>query len=70
MKNELTEFNKIAIAVHPKNHQAYALAEEIADSLKKDEKKVILGRRDDKKLRAGICDGCQDLLIALGGDTM
>jgi len=68
MKNEMTEFNKIAIAVHPKNHQAYTLAEEIAASLKKEEKKVLLGRMDDKKLREGICDGCQDLLIALGGD--
>ncbi|MCJ7716251.1 MAG: NAD(+)/NADH kinase, partial [Anaerolineales bacterium] len=68
MKNELTEFQKIAIAVHPKNQQAYTLAEELAASLKKDGKQILLGRMDDKKLRAGICDGCQDLLIALGGD--
>lgn len=68
MKNELTDFRKIAIAVHPKNHQAFTLAEKIAAYLENDGKKVLLGRMDENKLREGICDGCQDLLIALGGD--
>jgi NAD+ kinase len=68
MKKELTDFRKIAIAVHPKNHQAFSLAEKIAAYLENDGKKVLLGRMDENKLREGICDGCQDLLIALGGD--
>ena len=68
MKNELTDFRKIAIAVHPKNHQAFTLAEKIAAYLENDGKKVLLGRMDENKLREGICDGSQDLLIALGGD--
>lgn len=68
MKNELTDFRKIAIAVHPKNHQAFTLAEKITDSLENDGKQVLLGRMNENKFRKGICDGCQDLLIALGGD--
>ena len=68
MKNELTDFRKITIAVHPKNHQAFKLAEKIAAYLENDGKKILLGRMDENKLREGICDGCQDLLIALGGD--
>jgi len=68
MKNELTDFRKITIAVHPKNHQAFKLAEKIAAYLEKDGKQILLGRMDEKKFREGICDGHQDLLIALGGD--
>jgi NAD+ kinase len=68
MKNALTDFRKIAIAVHPKNHQALTLAEKIAASLENDGKQVLLGRMDENKFQEGICDGCQDLLIALGGD--
>ncbi len=68
MKKELTDFRKIAIAVHPKNHQAFTLAEKIAAYLENDGKKILLGHMDENKLREGICDGCQDLLIALGGD--
>ena len=68
MKNELTDFRKIAIAVHPKNHQAFTLAEKISASLENEGKQVLLGRMDENKFREGICDGCQDLLIALGGD--
>jgi len=68
MKNELTDFRKIAIAVHPKNHRAFILAEKISASLEKDGKQILLGRMDETKFREGISDGCQDLLIALGGD--
>ncbi|MCK4801582.1 MAG: NAD(+)/NADH kinase [Anaerolineales bacterium] len=68
MKNNLVDFQKIAIAVHPKNDQAYKLAEKIAASLTKDGKQILLGRMDEKSLRDGICNDCQDLLIALGGD--
>ena len=68
MKNELTDFRKIAIAVHPKNHQAFTLAEKISTSLENDGKQVLLGRMDENKFREGICAGCQDLLIVLGGD--
>jgi NAD+ kinase len=63
-----TEFNRIAIAVHPKNEQAYTLAEEIGSSLEKDGKDVLLGRMDETALREGVSSGTQDLLIALGGD--
>ena len=68
MKNNLVDFQKIAIAVHPKNDQAYKLAEKIAASLTKDGKQILLGRMDEKSLRDGIRNDCQDLLIALGGD--
>ena len=68
MENELTDFRKIAIAVHPKNHQAFTLAEKISASLEKDGKQVLLGRMDETKFQEGISEGCQDLLIALGGD--
>ena len=62
------EFNNIAIAVHPNNEQAYALAEEIGASLDAQGKEVLLGRMDEITLRAGVSNGKQDLLIALGGD--
>ena len=68
MQNELKDFQNIAIAVHPKNHQAFQLGEEIADFLEKDGKKAILGRMDYAKLRKSISGGENDLLIALGGD--
>jgi NAD+ kinase len=68
MKNELTDFRKIAIAVHPINHRAFTLAEKISASLEKDGKQILLGRMDETKFREGIRDGSQDLLIALGGD--
>lgn len=62
------EFNSIAIAVHPKNEQAYNLAEEIGAFLETGGKKVLLGRMDEATLRDGVSNGKQDLLIALGGD--
>ena len=68
MTTALTEFNSIAIAVHPRNEQAYTLAEEIGASLEAQGKKVLLGRMDETSLRAGVNSGKQDLLIALGGD--
>lgn len=68
MATNPTEFNSIAIAVHPKNEQAYALAEEIGAFLETGGKKVLLGRMDEATLRNGVSNGKQDLLIALGGD--
>ena len=68
MSKNLPEFNSIAIAVHPKNQQAYSLAEEIGAALISQGKAVLLGRMDEDELRAGILNGKQDLLIALGGD--
>jgi NAD+ kinase len=62
------EFNRVAIAVHPLNKQAYALAEEISASMDNDGKEVLLGRMDDTTFRTGVIEGEQDLLIALGGD--
>ena len=68
MQNEMKNFQNIAIAVHPKNHQAFQLGQEIAACLEKDKKKVILGKMDNAKLRKSLADGGKDLLIALGGD--
>jgi NAD+ kinase len=68
MQNELKNYQNIAIAVHPKNHQAFQLGEEIAAFLDKAKKKVILGKMDDAKLRKSLSVGENDLLIALGGD--
>ncbi|NQS91927.1 MAG: hypothetical protein HQ574_05905, partial [Chloroflexi bacterium] len=62
------QFDNIALAVHPKNQQAYTLAEKIGASLEKEGKKVLLGRMDESALREGVNSGTQDLLIALGGD--
>lgn len=62
------KFSSIAIAVHPKNEQAFDLAEEISAFLEADGKEVLLGRMDDTTLRTGVKEGDQDLLIALGGD--
>jgi NAD+ kinase len=68
MPNQKLEFNSIALAVHPKNQEAYKLAEEIGASLQGQGKKVLLGRMDETTLREGLLNGRQDLLIALGGD--
>jgi len=68
MATDPVEFTSVAIAVHPKNDQAYSLAEEIGASLREQGKKVLLGRMDEDTLRNGMIDGKQDLLIALGGD--
>ena len=68
MSKNLPEFNSIAIAVHPKNQQAYSLGEEIGAALGSQGKEVLLGRMDEEGLREGIQNGKQDLLIALGGD--
>lgn len=68
MPIDKNEFNSIAIAVHPKNDQAYALAGEIGLFLEKVGRKVLLGRMDEGTLREGLHNGDQDLLIALGGD--
>jgi NAD+ kinase len=68
MQNELKKFQNIAIAVHPKNHQAFQLGEEIAAFLEEAKKKVIIGKMDNAKLRKNLSTGENDLLIALGGD--
>lgn len=68
MTKSPTDLNSIAIAVHPKNEQAYALAEEIGVYLEADGKQVLLGRMDETAFRDGVQNGKQDLLIALGGD--
>jgi len=68
MPNKNLKFDKIALAVHPFNQEAYLLAEEIGASLEKKGITVVLGKLDDPNLREGIIDGNQELLIALGGD--
>jgi len=68
MPNKTLKFDKIALAVHPFNQEAYLLAEEIGASLEKKGITVVLGKLDDPNLREGITNGNQELLIALGGD--
>jgi NAD+ kinase len=68
MPKKKTDFNSVAIAVHPKNEEAYHLAEEISSYLKDLGKEVLLGRMDEQTLRDGMLNGSQDLLVALGGD--
>ncbi|MCJ7735549.1 MAG: NAD(+)/NADH kinase, partial [Anaerolineales bacterium] len=68
MPNKTLQFDNIALAVHPKNQEAYILAEKIGASLEKEGKKILLGRMDDNTLREEVISGRQDLLIALGGD--
>ncbi len=68
MSEKNYKFDRIAIAVHPYNQEAYSLAEEIGASLEEEGKTVLLGRMDESALREGISSSNQDLLIALGGD--
>ena len=68
MSEKNYNFDRVAIAVHPYNQEAYSLAEEIGASLEEEGKTVLLGRMDDSALREGISSSNQDLLIALGGD--
>ncbi len=68
MPKTKSDINSIAIAVHPKNDQAYDQAIKISEFLKERGKEVLLGRMDETTLREGLLTGSQDLLIALGGD--
>lgn len=68
MTNKLTHFEKVAITVHPKNHTAFAVAEDIARYLKERGNHVVLGRMDEVDFLEDIRDHPHDLLIALGGD--
>ncbi len=68
MQNKTLNFDKIAIAVHPLNQEAYLLAEEIGASLEEKGLNVLLGKMDEPNLREEISKGSQELLIALGGD--
>jgi len=68
MPSDSPKFQKIALAVHPKNQGAYGLAEEISAFLKAKKKNATLGTMDDQSLRDSITEGSHDLLIALGGD--
>ena len=68
MVKESKNFDKIAIAVHPKNQEAYVLAKKIGSFLEDQGKSILLGTMDDQLLREAISGGSQDLLVALGGD--
>ena len=68
MSKTTLKFDNIAIAVHPLNQEAYILAEKVSRSLEEKGINVLLGKMDEPKLRDGISNGSQELLIALGGD--
>jgi NAD+ kinase len=68
MPTDLPNYTNIALAVHPQNQEAYALAETIASFLETRDKNTSLGTMDDHNFRESISGGSQDLLIALGGD--
>jgi len=68
MVKESKNIDKIAIAVHPKNQEAYVLAKKIGSFLEDQGKSILLGTMDDQLLREAISEGSQDLLVALGGD--
>ena len=68
MVKESKNFDKIALAVHPKNQEAYVLAKKIGSFLEDQGKSILLGTMDDQLLREAISEGSQDLLVALGGD--
>jgi len=68
MEKETQNFDKIALAVHPKNQEAYVLAKKIGSFLETQGKSILLGTMDDQELRTAISGGSQELLIALGGD--
>ncbi len=68
MVKDIQKFDKITLAVHPTNQEAYVLAKKIGAFLEDRGKSILLGTIDDQELREGINGGSQDLLIALGGD--
>jgi len=68
MEKETQNFDKIALAVHPNNQEAYVLAKKIGSFLETQGKSILLGTMDDQELRTAISGGSQELLIALGGD--
>ena len=68
MSKTTLKFDNIAIAVHPLNQEAFFLAEKVSRSLEEKGINVLLGKMDEPKLRDGISNGSQELLIALGGD--
>jgi len=68
MEKETQNFDKIALAVHPNNQEAYVLAKKIGSFLETQGKSILLGTMDDHELRKAISGGSQELLIALGGD--
>jgi NAD+ kinase len=68
MPSEIHHYDTIAFAVHPRNQEAYALAEKIGVFLESQGKKILLGTMDDQEFRDCITEGSQDLLVALGGD--
>lgn len=68
MPTEPRNYQAIAFAVHPRNQEAIALAEEIGAYLETQGKQTLLGTMDDHKFRDSITEGSQDLLVALGGD--
>lgn len=62
------KLDKIAIAVHPKNHAALDVAEKVAEYLAEGGKDVILGRLDEGDFRRDMQQQTPDVLVALGGD--
>ena len=68
MEKDSQNFDNIALAFHPHNQAAHALAEKIGSFLEAQGKTTLLGTMDDQELREGVSGGSQDLLIALGGD--
>ncbi len=59
---------KFAIAVHPKNHAALDVAENVAEYLAEEGKDVILGRFDEGDFHRDMQQQNPDVLVALGGD--
>ena len=68
MSKNATQYERIALAVHPQNQAAYQQAEQISAYLDEQGLKTLLGTMDDQDFREQVGSGSQDLLIALGGD--
>ncbi|MFO7943707.1 MAG: NAD(+)/NADH kinase [Anaerolineales bacterium] len=60
--------NKIAIIVHPQNHNASIFAEKVIQYLKEEGKDVVIGRVDEVDFQRKIQQQSHDVLIAMGGD--
>lgn len=58
----------IAIAVHPKNHTALAVAEQIKETLMESGVKIVLGRMGEVDFQRNIQEQRPKVLIVLGGD--
>jgi NAD+ kinase len=68
MNETLKNLTQIAIAVHPQNHTAFTVGEQVEGYLIKAGKEVVLGRMDEIDFQQAMAQQNPGVLIVLGGD--